>query len=318
MNSSKLLFIQIPCLNEENDIGDVIKSIPKNELEKLGLKVKILVIDDGSVDKTSEIANGMGCDFILRHKKTLGLARSFADGLEFCLNRRADIIVNTDGDNQYNQSEIPKIVEPIIKDKADMVIGDRQIEKLQFMPGGKKIGNQIGSFILEFLTGLSIPDASSGFRAISGELARKFNLQSAHTYTHETIIQAANLSATILYIPIVFKRRRSGDSRLIGGVVDHIKKSTATIIRAVLTYKAFKYLLTIGLVIILIGFLGVLRFLYFFVIGDGRGHIQSLIISSAVINLGFIIIVLGVIADLISVNRKLLEEIKSKLKSSKS
>lgn len=317
MSLKKKLYIQIPCLNEAETIDKVIKAIPRKELKNLGLDVKILVIDDGSLDKTSQKAKHAGADFVLRHKKTLGLGKTFADGVNYSLENGADLIVNTDGDNQYDQKEIVKIVKPIIKNQADMVIGDRQIGKLEFMPIGKKIGNQIGSWAIRFLTGLNIPDASSGFRAITCALAREFNLQSNHTYAHETIIQASNKGALILSVPIAFKKRISGRSRLVNGVFEHIKKSSVTIIRAVLTYKAFKYLMIIGLTIILIGTLGVLRFLYFFFTGDGTGHIQSLVLSSVLINLGFITVVLGIIADLISINRRMLEEINRKLKSSK-
>lgn len=317
MSSKKKLFIQIPCLNEAETIEKVIKDIPKKELENLGLDVKILVIDDGSLDKTSQKAKHAGADFVLRHKKTLGLGKTFADGLNYSLENGADMIVNTDGDNQYDQKEIVKIVKPILEERADMVLGDRQIKRLKFMSKIKKIGNQIGSWTIRLLTDLNVRDASSGFRAFSRKLAVKFNLQSAHTYTHETIIQAANFGAIIVDIPITFRKRISGESRLVSGILDHIKRSSVTIIRAVLTYKAFKYLTTIGLTIILIGALGVLRFLYFFFFGNGTGHIQSLVLSSVLINLGFIMVVLGIIADLISVNRRMLEEINRKLKSSK-
>lgn len=313
----KKLFIQIPCLNEAETIDQVIKDIPKKELEDLNLDTKILVIDDGSFDETAKIAKKAGADFILRHKKTLGLAKTFADGVNFCLQQQADIIVNTDGDNQYDQKEILKIVKPILEERADMAIGNRLITKLKFMPQTKKLGNQIGSWMIRLLTGLKIRDGSSGFRAFSRNLALKFNLQSSHTYTHETIIQAANFGAIIVDVPITFRKRISGESRLISGIFDHIKRSSATIIRVVLTYKAFKYLLTIGSLIMFLGVLGVGRFLYFYLSGNGGGHVQSLVIASVLINLGFIIIVLGIIADLIAVNRKMLEEINLKLKSSK-
>lgn len=310
------LFIQIPCLNEEATIAAVIKNIPKKELRKLKLIVKILVIDDNSSDNTAKIARKAGSDFILQHKKTLGLAKSFSDGLEFCLKNGADIIVNTDGDNQYDQREIPKLIEPILKNKADMVIGNRQVNKLDFMPTTKKVGNLIGSWVIRMLSGVELPDASSGFRAFSKELARGYNLQSDHTYTHETIIQAANNKFEILSIPIKFKGRIDGSSRLISkGVYDHIKKSTATIIRSILLYKAFKYLLISGGLITVLGILVGIRFLYFFVLGNGTGHIQSLVLSSVLINLGFMTIILGFIADLISVNRKTIEDVKSKLEN---
>lgn len=315
MASNKKLFIQVPCLNEEATIAQVIRSIPKAKLSKMGIKTYVLIVDDGSTDKTSKIAKSAGADYFIKHKKSRGLAVSFREGLDFCIKKGADIIVNTDGDNQYDQKEIVKLVRPIVNQKADMVIGDRQVESLPFMPPPKKFGNLLGSWTIRFLTGLSVVDASSGLRAYSRDLAMKFNLQSSHTYTHETIIQASNLGATILDIPITFKKRVYGKSRLISGVFDHIKKSMSTIIRTILTYNAFKFLLVLGSGVFLLGTVGIVRFLTFFFAGNGQGHIQSLVISSVVIILGFVTIVLGIIADLISINRKILEEIRTSLKS---
>lgn len=316
MRSKGKIFIQIPCLNEQATIERVLKSIPIKELNRMGLQVKVLVIDDGSTDRTAEIAKKAGANYTLKHKKTLGLASSFSDGIEFCLNKGADIIVNTDGDNQYDQKEIVSLIKPILGMKADMVIGDRQVNKLKFMPQSKKIGNMVGSRMLKFLTGQQISDASSGFRAFSCELARSYNLQSDHTYTHETIIQASNKGFEILSIPVVFRKRVTGGSRLISnGIYDHIKKSCATIIRTILLYKAFKYLFVLGSLLTTLGILTGARFVYFFTLGNGTGHIQSLVLSSVLINLGFMLIILGFIADLISVNRKTLERIKSKLDS---
>lgn len=315
MQSKGKLFIQIPCLNEESTIKAVIKSIPKKEFKELGLLVKILVIDDASSDQTANIAIKSGADFLIKHNKTMGLAKSFKDGINFCLSKGADIIVNTDGDNQYDQQELVKLVKPILSGEADLVIGDRQIEKLRFMSPGKKLGNMVGSNIIRFLTGKKIPDASSGIRAMSGSIAKTFNLMSSHTYTHETIIQASNHGAEILSLPVKFKKRNFGESRLItDGVLNHINKSMVTIIRAILLYKAFKYLLILGSFIMVVGILIGFRFVYFFTIGLGTGHIQSLVLSSVLINIGFMTIILGFIADLISVNRKTLEEIKSKIK----
>lgn len=315
MKSRKKLFIQIPCLDEEATIAQVIKSIPKKELEKQGFSVKVLIIDDGSSDQTSKVARIAGADMVFKHKKSLGLAKTFEEGLKYSLNKGADIIVSTDGDNQYDQTEILKIVKPVAQNKADMVIGDRQVNKLNFMPMSKRVGNSIGSWIIRLLTSQNTPDASSGFRAFSADLAKKFNLQSNHTYTHETIIQAANKGAIILSVPIKFKKRYIGESRLISnGIFSHINKSMETIFRTIILYKAFKYLFTAGLIFLLLGILPGLRFLYFYFSGEGRGHTQSLILSSVLINLGLVVILLGIIADLISVNRKLIEEMDSKLK----
>lgn len=310
---SKKLFIQIPCLNEEKTIGSVIQNIPKKSLESLGLLVKVLVVDDNSSDKTSIIAKKAGADMVITLSSRLGLARVFESGINYSLSRGADFIAIIDADCQYDSSELVKLVKPVLNNDSDMVIGNRQIEKLDFMPAGNKIGNHIGSWVIRKLTGLNIPDASSGFRVFNRQTALCFNLQSNHTYTHETIIQAFENRLRITNIPITFKKRSEGESRLITGLYDHIKKSGLTIIRTVMLYRAFKYLLVSGTLIILIGFLGIVRFLIFFFSGIGTGHVQSLVLSSVLIILGFVTIVLGVMADLISVNRRTLDIIRRKL-----
>lgn len=309
------LIVTIPAYNEEKTIGKVIKSIPRRI--KGVSKVEILVINDGSKDKTEKEAKKAGADYILSHKINRGLAQTFADGMQEALKHGADIIVNTDADNQYKQEEIPKLIEPILKRKADMVIGNRQVEKLNHMPLAKKYGNIIGSWTIRILTGCNVRDASTGFRAFTRECAQKFNLISSHTYTHETIIQAVNKDLVIAEVPVKFKKRTSGSSRLISGIWSHIKKSAATIIKAILMYKAFKVLVTLGLFIMSLGILGGLRFLYFFFTGNGAGHVQSLILSSILISIGFTTCVMGILADLISINRKIIEEIGFKLKNKK-
>lgn len=312
------LFIQIPCLNEEGTISRVISSIPKAELKKLNLETTVVIIDDGSTDNTAQKAQEAGADFILKNNTNLGLAKSFSKGLKYCLKQGADIIVNTDGDNQYNQEEVLKLIQPILDGKAGMVIGDRQINILEHMPPNKKFLNTLGSSIIRWLTGLEVPDASSGFRAFSRETALSFNLHSNHTYTHETIIQAKELGLKVVSVPITFNKRVSGESRLISSVTSHLQKSLSVIVKTILFYKAFKYLLITGLIVITAGLAGLIRFLYFFLAGNGTGHIQSVVLSAVLIILGFIIITLGIVADLISVNRKILEEIKIELQNDKS
>lgn len=300
------LIVQIPAFNEETTIAKVIQSVPR-KIPKISM-VKILVVDDGSTDQTTAVAKKAGADLVIRNQVNLGLAKTFRLALKKSLKMGADIIVNTDGDNQYDQKEIPKLLTPLLKNTADMVIGNRQIEKLDHMPQNKKIGNLIGSWIIRFLTGTKIQDASSGFRALNKKAAQSFHLFSAHTYTHETIIQAVYNDLTITEIPITFKKRQSGNSRLIQGVWRHIKYCSATIIRSLLMYKAFKYLVTTGILVIAVGILITLRFSYFFITGEGQGHIQSLIIASVLIGVGFNTTLLGIIADLISINRKIMEK----------
>lgn len=297
------LFITIPAYNEDKTITEVIKSIPK---KIKGIKsIKILVWSDGSTDQTVTIAKKAGADFVFASKRNLGLAKTFYLATKKAVELGADLIVNTDADNQYDQKQISLLIEPILKNQADIVNGDRQIATLAHMPLPKKYGNQLGSWTIRLLTGLKINDASSGFRAYTKEAINSFNLISSHTYTHETLIQSVFKDLTIKEVPITFKARTSGESRLIGSVWPHIKKSGATIVRTILMYKAFKYLLTLGFLIMALGLFGVTRFLYFVLLGDGGGHIQSLIIASILISIGFNTILMGVIADLISINRKI-------------
>ena len=298
-----ILFVTIPAYNEAKTVTNVIKSIPK---KIKGIKtIKILVWSDGSIDQTVNLAKKAGADFVFSSKHNLGLAKTFDLVTKKAVELGADIVVNTDADNQYDQKQIPMLIEPILNDKADIVNGDRQVATLAHMPWPKKYGNQLGSWTIRLLTGLKINDASSGFRAYTKEAIKSFNLISSHTYTHETLIQAVFKDLTVKEVAITFKARTSGGSRLIGNVWSHIKKSGATIIRTILMYKAFKYLLTLGLFIMTLGSFGIIRFLYFVLQGNGGGHIQSLIIASILISIGFNTILMGVIADLIAINRKL-------------
>ena len=314
-SSNVRLIVTIPAYNEEKSIGKVIRSIPR-KIKEID-KVEILVASDGSTDNTVKEARKAGAEHIVSNKKSLGLAKTFKRALDGALSLGADIIVNTDADNQYDQREIPKLIKPILEGKADMVIGDRQVEKLDHMPFSKKYGNIFGSWVIRFLTGTNIRDASSGFRAFTREAAESFNLLSTHTYTHETIIQAVNKDLAIMEVPVTFRKREHGQSRLISGVFGHIKRSLTTIVRTILMYKAFKYLVALGSLLMGIGFLGALRFLYLFLTGNGAGHIQSLILSSILISIGFMTAVMGVLADLIGINRRMIEEASLRTKDGK-
>lgn len=302
------LVVQIPCFNEEKTVGQVIKSIPKRI--KGIKKVLIVVVNDGSTDNSANVAKKAGADVVITNKSNLGLARTFSKALKISLELGADIIVNTDADNQYDQSEIIKIVKPILEDKADMVIGDRQVGKLKHMPISKKIGNRLGTKIISILSGTDVKDASSGFRSFTKETALSFNIFSAHTYTHETIIQAAHKNLVIANVPISFKKRKYGNSRLIRGLYIHVGSAMATIIRTVLVYKSFKYFIVFGSTIILLGIILGVRYIYFTLQSEGAGHIQSLILASSLVNVGFITLLLGIIADILRINRRLLENMK--------
>lgn len=301
------LIVMIPAYNEEKSIEAVIKEIPKsiNRIEE----IKIFVIDDGSTDQTKKVALAAGADKVISNKKNLGLARTFQKGLLTALKDGADIIVNTDADGQYNPKEINQLVEPIINKKADIVIGDRQVKKLEFMKWGNKYGNVLGSWVLRKLTKSDVNDASSGFRAFSREAALRINVLFNHTYTHETIIQAVFNNLTIANIPIEFRARLTGPSRLIHNIFKHIKTSGLIIIRTILLYKPLKTLIYLGLIMIIPGIIIGLRFIYYFIVEGGAGKIQSLILAAIFILIGFFIIILGFLGDLIANNRKLNEEI---------
>jgi len=296
------VFVMIPAYNEEVTIAQVIK-----EIKQTSKKYKVLVIDDGSKDNTYNIAKKAGADYIIRNKKNLGLAQSFKLGLEECLKLKADIIVNTDADYQYNQTEIPRLIQPIIEGKADIVLTDRKILSLDHMSFGKKYGNLISTFITRFVSGFPVRDAQSGFRAFSREAALKLNILSDYTYVQETIIQAVDKRLRILQMPCEF-RARPGKSRLISSLFSYAKRAGLTIIRTYIHYKPLKALSTIALFPLILGILLGLRFLYFFLNGD-RGHIQSLILAAVLLIIGFQIIVLAFIADTIGANRKVNEEI---------
>lgn len=301
------LIVQIPAYNEQDSIKDVIKSIPR----KLpGIKkVEVLVIDDGSKDDTSKSAKEAGADYVIRNTKNMGLARTFQKGIDFCLSKGADIIVNTDADNQYNQKEIQKLIQPILDGKADIVSGNRRVESLSHMVPAKKYGNLLGSKVVKLSAGYPIIDASSGFRAYSREAALKLFVTSTHTYTHETLIQAGKKGLKVLEVPVEFKKRE-GHSKLISSVGSHIKKSTATIIRSTLKYNSFKFFTLIGIILALLGIIPFLRWLILSAIEGHFGqHTQSLLLGITLLMFAGFSILIGFLADLIAINRRYLEEV---------
>lgn len=299
------LVVTIPAFNEAETISEVISSIPR-KIEDV-TKVSVVVCDDGSKDGTNELAKKAGADKVIRHEKNQGLAITFEDLIKACISLDADLVVNIDADGQYDAREIGRLIKPVLAKRADMVIGDRQIADLEHMTVAKKYGNVIGSWMIRHLTGSNVHDASSGFRAFNRNCIESFTLFSSHTYTHETIIQAVFKGLTIEEVPIAFYPRKAGDSRLISGLIGHVSKSTLTIIRTIMMYKAVKILVTTGLILMILGLLPGIRFIYFFSQGEGNGHVQSLILSAILVQIGFTTVVMGLISDLISINRRLLE-----------
>lgn len=305
------LIVTIPAYNEEKTIASVISEIPR-KIPNID-EVKVLVLDDGSKDETVKQAQKAGADFIISHKENKGLALTFKDALEEALIRGADIIVNTDADNHYDQSRIPELIQPILRKEADIVIGGREIKKLKGMPLANKYGNLFGSFLVRKMIGLPKIDVSSGFRAYSKEAAMKLNVLSPHTYTHETLINAFDQKLVIKEVPIL-ARKVERPSRLISSIPNHIAKAGIVILRSFAVYKPLRVFFTIGGLLFLIGLIPFIRFLYFYLTQGGRGHIQSLIAGSVLIFLGFETLITGLVASAIGWNRKMIEEILYKLR----
>ena len=299
------LIVQIPCYNEEATLAQTVADIPR-QVEGID-NVEILVIDDGSTDRTLEIARAAGVDHVIRNSANQGLARSFREGLDASLKLGADIIVNTDGDNQYAGRDIPKLVRPILDGRADLVIGDRQTASIPHFSPLKKFFQWLGSNIVRRLSGgLDVPDAVSGFRAITRDAAFSINIVSSFSYTIEMLIQAGKKRLAVTSVPI-HTNEVTRESRLFTGVPSFILKSGTTVLRMFTMYKPLQVFSIIGLLLMLIGLVPVVRFLVFYFSGEGAGHIQSLVIGGAFIVIGFITFVIALLADLINFNRRLLE-----------
>ena len=305
------LIIQIPCLNEEESLPQTLAALPKqiNGIDS----IEILVIDDGSTDATSAVARQHGVQNIIRFTKKKGLARVFQAGLDAALSRGADIIVNTDADGQYKGEDIPRLVQPILEGKADIVIGNRDIENVRQFSFIKKRLQRIGSWVVRQLTGTTIKDATTGFRAYNREAAMRLNIISEYTYTLESIIQAEHKNLAITNI-IVSTNEVHRPSRLFKSIPEYIKRSILTIIRVYSMYNPFRLFTTIGTGFLLIGVLIGIRFLYFFLLGSGAGKVQSLIFAAVMIIIGFQVLIIGILSDLISSNRRLLEDVLFRIK----
>lgn len=299
------LIVQIPCYNEEHTLPQTVADIPR-KIEGVDL-VEILIIDDGSTDNTVEVAQKIGVDHIVKNSKNRGLARSFQAGIDACLRLGADIIVNTDGDNQYKGEDIPKLIEPIMKGNADIVIGDRQTDKIPHFSPSKKQMQKIGSFIVRILSETTVPDAVSGFRGFNRDAAMQMNIVSPFSYTIETVIQAGKKQLAVESVPIG-TNPKTRDSRLFKSIPQFVKNQLATIIRMYTMFQPMRVFFYIGGLLIALGFIPSMRFIYYFMTGSGSGHIQSLIFAAIMFIVGFQVLMIGLVADVIGFNRKLIEE----------
>jgi glycosyltransferase involved in cell wall biosynthesis len=300
------LIIQIPCYNEEETIGITLEALPR-EIEGVDC-VEWLIVNDGSTDRTVEIAKQCGADHIVNLPHNQGLAKAFMAGVEACLKARADIIVNTDADNQYRADDIPKLVQPILNGEAQMVVGARPIDKIKHFSSSKRLLQHLGSWVVRLASNSDIPDAPSGFRAFSREAAVHLNVFNDYTYTLETIIQAGrqNIRMTWVHVQTNPDLRKS---RLVKSITSYVNQSIMTIFRIFLIYQPMKFFMVLGSIPFSIGFILGVRWLYLLYAGIGHTHVPSLILAAILLLMGFQMWILGFVADLLAVNRKLLEDI---------
>lgn len=305
------LIIQIPCYNEEGTLGLTLSELPR-ELPGIA-QIEWLIINDGSSDSTVEVAKSCGVDHIVNFDHNQGLAKAFMAGIDACLQAGADIIINTDADNQYCAQDIPKLIEPILNGEAEIVIGARPIQEIKDFSPIKKLLQKLGSFVVRIASNTDIPDAPSGFRAISRKAALQLNIFNEYTYTLEMIIQAGQKGMVITSVPI----RTNGylrPSRLVKSIPTYVRRSLFTIIRIFMTYKPLRFFTILGTFPFSLGFILCIRWLILFFSGTPKSHVPSLVLAAIMILIGFQLWMFGLIADLMAVNRKLLEDIQLRLR----
>ena len=300
------LIIQIPCYNEAQTLETALQALPR-QIDGID-RIEYLIINDGSRDDTAGVASRWGVNYIVNFRSNRGLAKGFMAGLDACLRNGADIIVNTDADNQYEGADIEKLVRPILEGKSDIVIGARPINETDdFSPMKKKL-QHFGSFIVRVASRTDIPDAPSGFRAYSRDAAMRLNVTNEYTYTLETIVQAGRTKMAMQSVP-VRTNQELRSSRLMKSMADYIKKSVFTLGHVFMMYKPLQFFVTIGSLIFLCGTAVGIRFLVYYFRGVGSGHIQSLILAAVLLLLGFQTVITGLLADVIASNRKILEDV---------
>ena len=302
------LIIQIPCYNEAETLEVALNDLPKH-IDGID-EIEYLIINDGSHDNTVEVAKKWGVNYVVNFRRNKGLAKGFMAGIDACLRNGADIIVNTDADNQYAGDDIETIVRPIIEGKTDIVIGERPIDATEHFSPLKKKLQHFGSWVVRKASNSTIPDAPSGFRAYSRDAAMRLNVVNEYTYTLETIVQAGRSKIAQTSVPI----KTNGElrpSRLFNSMFGYVKKSMLTILRAFMMYKPLQFFSTIGGISFAGGVILSIRYLIYFFMGRGGGHVQSLILASLLITMGVLIFVIGLQADLIASNRKILEDVQN-------
>ncbi len=300
------LIIQIPCYNEAETLEIALNDLPK-KIEGID-EIEYLIINDGSVDDTVRVAREWGVNYIVNFKKNRGLAKGFMAGIDACLRHGADIIVNTDADNQYNGQDIETIVRPILDGKADIVVGERPIDSIEHFSPLKKTLQHLGSWVVRKASQSKIPDAPSGFRAYSRDAAMRLNVTNEYTYTLETIVQAGREHIPMMSVPI----RTNGElrpSRLFHSMFSYVKRSMVTIVRAYIMYKPLRFFTIAGIIPFILGVLLGVRYIVLLIGQAAGGHIQSLILASILILMGFMTFVIGLQADIIAKNRSILEDV---------
>jgi len=299
------LIIQIPCLNEAKALPATLAALPR-QIDGIDT-IETLIIDDGSTDDTLDVARRCGVDHIVRFTSHRGLARGFAAGLDACLHLGADVIVHTDADGQYPGEDIPRLVAPILRGEADMVVGDRGVDSVAHFSPVKRVLQRLGSSAVSALSGIEIGDVTSGFRAYSREAALRLNILTSFTYTLETIMQSGEKPITILSVP-TRSNPPTRPSRLFSGTGQYLRRQIPTILRLFWVYQPLKTFTLIAAVFLGVGLILGLRFLYFFTFHTGAGHVQSLILAAVLLIVGFQILILGLVADLLAANRRLMED----------
>ena len=305
------LIIQIPCYNEAQTLPHTIHALPR-QLDGIDT-IEYLVVDDGSSDNTGDVALAAGVHHVVRLQQHAGLAAGFAVGLEACLNHGADLIVNTDADNQYNAEDMQRLIQPILDRRAHIVIGDRGVATLESFSPAKRLLQRIGSWVIARAAGVNTPDATSGFRALSREAALRTMVLSDYSYTLETLIQAGARRMAVEYVP-VRTNPQTRPSRLMRSIPHYLANSGTTILRAYTMYRPLRVFIALGGLLILGGLILSLRYLYFAIIGQGLGHVQSVILAAVLLIVGFQVLLIGLLADLVGFNRKILEEMLYRLR----